>query len=82
MSLVQYRRRVERGDAVGPLAAPPQTPLERALAELAEERSAHDLARTMLAEAGREAVVLRARVAELEALLESATQPKPSKRAS
>jgi len=76
MSLVQYRRRVERGEAVGPSMASPQTPLERALAELAEERSAHDLARTMIAEAGREAVALRARVAELEALLESATTPR------
>lgn len=62
MSLVTYRRRIERGDAVGASKAAPQTPLERALAELAEERAAHDLARVMLRERGEEVLALRDRI--------------------
>lgn len=78
-SLIEYVRRRERGEATAP-DAPPQTPLERALAELAEERTAHDLARTMLRERGDEIAAQRARIAELETLVETATAPAARKR--
>lgn len=78
-SLIEYIRRRERGEAPAP-DAPPQTPLERALAELAEERTAHDLAGAMLRERGDEIAAQRARIFELETLVETATAPAARKR--
>lgn len=63
MSLVQYRRRVERGEPVGPQPAPPLTAVERALAE---ERAGNDIARAMLRARFERLEELEAEVAQLK----------------
>lgn len=62
-----------------PAPAPAADPLARALADLAAERAAHDVLRSIAAVQGRELDALRARVAELEEAL-TAPHPPPGKR--